>query len=332
MAVGYGSMRTVRAEAQARGPNVTADLRLENNRITGTVTNHSDRTLVAPALVFGASAVALQDLAPGATADVSLNLVGNPLNQGSLSDRVVGQVEWDFNGGAMNEAEQRKLIRRSILDQLTFDPASGWQASLASDSPVVLAWGEDPVVQLEIEDVRLQRLANVLYHVPVPMQVAGEVTFRNDLLRSSIVEGDANFFNKDPWTISLGIGSIEMAYRPIQFDGTFAARRVVLALTFGGETALPAGEPTALEEAVRCEPGSDGCAQPVDGLPDIEVLDVRTGAWVQFEHMTQGRAYELSDAGRWVDPSSGEIRIRFVNEHQDGIGFQLPIAISGVVR
>ncbi len=332
MAVGYGSMRTVRAEAQARGPNVTADLRLENNRITGTVTNHSDRTLVAPALVFGASAVALKDLAPGATADVSLNLVANPLNQGSLSDRVVGQVEWNFNGGAMNEAEQRKLIRRSVLDQLTFDPASGWQASLASDSPVVLAWGQDPVVPFEIEDVRLQRLANVLYHVPVPMRVAGEVTFRNDLMRSSIVEGDANFFSKDPWTISLGIGTLEMAYRPIQFDGTFVPQRVVLALTFGGDTALPAGDPKALEEAVRCEPGSEGCARPVDGLPDIEVLDVPTGAWVQFEHMTQGRAYELPDAGRWVDPSSGEIRIRFVNEYQDGIGFQLPIAISGVVR
>ena len=40
-------------------------------------------------------------------------------------------------------------------------------------------------------------------------------------------------------------------------------------------------------------------------MPDIEVLDVRTGQWVQFAHMAGGQAYELENAARWVNPASG---------------------------
>ena len=332
LSVGYGSLRTVRAEAQTAGPNVSVDLRLENSKIVGTITNGSDRTLVGPALVFGASSTNLKDLAPGATVDVTLTLTANPLNQAPLSDRVVGQIAWDFNGSASNDTEQRKIVRRSILDQLTFDPMTGFQSSFASDSPVLLAWGTDPVVPMEIEGVQVRRVANILYQVPVPLTLGGEVTFRNDLLRTSTVEVDANFFSRDPWTISLGTGSARLAFRPLPFDGTFTPRQVVVAMTLGGDLTIPSGNPRALEEAVRCDPADDACILPQDGLPDIEVLDIRTGSWVQFAHLQQGTAYELPDASRWVDPASGEAQVRFVNERQDGIGFQFPIAISGVIR
>jgi hypothetical protein len=58
--VGFGSLRMLRAEASATGPEVTADLRLEGGRIKGTVTNHSSRTLVAQAVVLGSSADTLR--------------------------------------------------------------------------------------------------------------------------------------------------------------------------------------------------------------------------------------------------------------------------------
>jgi hypothetical protein len=282
--------------------------------------------------VFGASSTNLKDLAPGATAEVSLTLTNNPLNQASLSDRVVGQIEWDFNGAISNEAEQRKLVRRSILDQLTYDPMTGFQSSFASDSPVLLAWGDDPVVPMEIEGVRVRRVANILYQVPVALTVGGEVTFRSDLLRTSVVEVNANFFSKDPWTISFGTGNVRLAFRPLPFDGTFTPKQVVVAMTFGGDIAIPSGNPKALVEKARCDPADEDCVAAQDGLPDIEVLDIRTGEWVQFAHMQQGTAYELVDVGRWVDPASGEVQVRFVNERQEGIGFQFPISISGVIR
>jgi len=332
LGVGFGSLRTVRAEAQTMGPEVTADLRLDNNRVVGTVSNASTRTLVGSALVFGASSVMLGDLAPGTTKDVSLALAVNALNQGSLSDRVVGQISFNGFGGAQSDSEQRKIVRRSVIDQLTFDPFTGFQNALASDTPVLLAWGTDPVVPFEIDGQHVRRVADILYEVPLPMSVRGKVAFRNDLLRSSVVEMNANFFQKDPWTIGFGPGDVRIAYRPMPFDGTFVPDQVLMALTFGGDTTMPGGDPADAVETVRCDPSEDGCAVPADGLPDIEVLDVRTGTWVQFEHLVQGRAYQLPDPARWVEPSSGEVQVRFVNERQDGIGFQFPIVISGTVR
>ena len=330
LSVGFGSLRTVRAEASATGPVVDGDLRLEDGRIVGTITNRSSRTLLAPAIVLGSSAVQLKDLAAGETADVNMAVTDNLANQTSLSDKVVGQLNW--NGMSMSEEDQRKVVRRSVIDQLSIDPMTGAQFSLAGDSAMFLAWGSDPVVPMEIVGEHVRREANILYQVPLPLAVKGAAVFRNDLIRSSVVEVNASFFSKDPFTISFGTGDVRVAYRPIPFEGTFDATSVVVAMGFGGDLSMPAGKPVALKEAVRCDPAAPGCTVASDGLPEIEVLDVRTGSWIQFEHLRQGVAYELPDAGRWVDPASGELQVKFVNQRQDAIGFQFAVVLSGTVR
>ncbi len=328
--VGYGSMRTVRADASATAPAVSAALRLENGRIKGSITNASSLTLTSPAIVLGGSALKLPDIAPGATTDIDLPLSTNLVNQTNLSDRVVGSMP--FDGGALDEATQRLFVRRSVIDQLSFDPVTGFSGSLPNDSVTLLAWGTDPVVPAEIEGARVRRMATVLYEIPLPLVIRGRTTFRDDLLRASPIEVNATWFNKDPWTISLGIGNVTMAYRPIAFDGTLSPELLVVAMTFGGDVTMPVGDPVTLEETTRCDPSTAGCTAPQDGLPDLEVLDVRTGTWVQFAHLNAGRTYELSDAARWVDPTSGEVQVKFVNERQDGIGFQFPMALTGTVR
>ena len=45
LAVGFGAIRTIRAEASATGPEVAADLRLVDGRLQGTVTNRSAKAL-----------------------------------------------------------------------------------------------------------------------------------------------------------------------------------------------------------------------------------------------------------------------------------------------
>jgi hypothetical protein len=142
----------------------------------------------------------------------------------------------------------------------------------------------------------------------------------------------ANFFTKDPWSLNLGPGTARLSYRPIPFEGTFTPSKIVVGLTFGGEVTVPAGTAKPLAEKVRCEPGTTGCVVPQDGLPDIEVLDVRTGTWVEFAHMAQNTPYELANPTRWVDPASGELQVRFVNEGQSQISFQFPVRLEGNVR
>jgi hypothetical protein len=328
--VGFGSLRTLRAEGSAVGPVVEASLRLGDGRITGTVTNKSETTLQSPALVLGSAAAKLQDIPPGGSVDVDFAVATNPNFGFPLSEKVVGPMSFDNSN--LNEDEQRRLVRRSIVDQLSYDPVSGAQFSLPGDSIQLLAWGTDAVVPASIEGQQVQQVANVLYQVPLPYTVGGTTTFTNDLLRTSVVDTDATYFSRDPWSIQLGTGSARMAWRPLPFDGSFTPDKVVVALSQGGETMMPGGKPVIAEVATRCDPAEAGCVQPLDGLPDIEVLDVRTGEWVQFEHLTAGRQYELPEPARWVDPTSGELQVRFVNERQDPVYFQLPVSITGTVR
>jgi hypothetical protein len=329
--VGFGSLRTIRAEGSATGPIVDASLRLEGRQITGTVTNRSQRVLESPALVLGGSAVKLEDIPPGATVEVKFTVsLATNVNGISLSERVVGPMS--FDGSSLNETEQRNLVRRSIIDQLSYDPMTGAQWSLPGDSIQLLAWGTEAVLPAEIEGQQVREVANVLYQVPLPFSIGGATTFAGDLLRSSVVEADANFFSRDPWSIQLGTGDARIAWRPLPFDGTFAASKVVVAVTNNGETTMPGGNPVTATEQARCDPAAEGCVLPQDALPDIEVLDVATGAWVQFAHLAGSRPYELTDAARWVDPASGEIQVRFVNERPDPLYFQFNIMVTGDVR
>ena len=237
-----------------------------------------------------------------------------------------------FDGSTLDESQQRRLVRRTVIDQISYDPMSGSQVSLPGDAVTFLAWGNDAVLPAEIEGQEVRQVANVLYQVPLPFTITGSTTFRNDLLRSSVVDADANFFSRDPCSIQLGTGSAQLAWRPLPFEGSLTPESVVVAITFGGETTMPGGKPEPLEETTRCDPAAPDCVLPQDGLPDIEVFDLRTGTWVQFEHLNAGRPYELADASRWADPASGEVQIRFVNERPDPTYFQFQVVITGTVR
>jgi hypothetical protein len=100
-----------------------------------------------------------------------------------------------------------------VIDQLSFDPTSGFSGVLPGDQPTLLAWGEQPVIAAESRARRSGASRTCCtwsrcVHDPRPDDVRG------DLVRSSAVDVNANFFSKDPWTISFGIGDVRMVYRP----------------------------------------------------------------------------------------------------------------------
>jgi hypothetical protein len=330
LAVGFGSIRTIRADASATAPNVTADLRVVDGRLKGTVTNHSDQVLEAAALVVGSSAAPLKSLAPGATVQVDLPVAATTLNWNSLSDRILGVSNWD--GSPLDETGQRTMVRRSVIDQISVDPMTGSPNAIGSDGATLLAWGTGDVVPMELEGQKVRHMANILYRISFPYSITGKAVFANDLVRASVLEVTSNFFSTDPSAISLGAGTARMSFTPVSFDGVLKPSKVVVGMTMGGDMSIPVGNPMALAETTRCEAGAEGCVLPQDGLPDVDVLDVKTGQWIQFKHMAQGTAYELKDATRWVDPASGAVQVRFVNQRTDQVYFQFPIRIEGTIE
>ena len=228
--IGFGSLRTIRAETSVAVPLIQADLRLEDGRLRGTVTNASAQRLERPAVVLGQTVALLNDLEPGAVATVDMVAAFNPFGQ-SLSDRVVGQQF--FSDANVTPEIARSAVRRSMIDQLTYDPMMGSTNILSADGPVVLAWGSDVLVPVEVEGQTPRRIGNVLYYVPAGLAIKGATTFHADLLRSTVVASDAQMFTKDPMSMSFGRGSATVAYRPIGFAGRMTPTKLTIGMNFG---------------------------------------------------------------------------------------------------
>ena len=334
LAVGFGSLRTIRAESAVTVPLVQADLRLKEGRLQGTVTNESDETLLAPAVVLGGTVAKLADLAPGASATVDVAL--QPVQMGQqLSDKIVGPI---FFGDPRQQGEgsARQYARHTIIDQLTFDPNWGFTGQLPADGAVVLAWSDKELLPVEIEGLTARRTGNVLWFLPTSIQVSGKTTFRHDLLRNTVVSSDAAFFSKDPTTISFGRGTAELSYRPIGFEGTIAASELTLGMNFG-DFGLPV-EPKPIAPLDTIPPAcadveTDVCVRPaVDGMPEVDLYDLEASTWRRLPHMDGSTRYSVVAPARFVDTATGSVLIRFVNDNEDNVGFSFDIAITGDVR
>jgi hypothetical protein len=332
LSVGFGSLRTIRGETQVAVPLIETDFRLEDGRLRGTIKNASAQTLERPAVVLGQTVAVLDDLEPGAEATIDVAVQSGQFAQ-SLSDKVAGQ--FFGNEGTMTPELARTYVRHYMVDQLTFDPNMGTTNLLSADGPVVLAWDTSEVLAVEIAGQQPKHLGNVLYYLPAPLAIHGRTTFRSDLLRSTVIEADAVVFNKDATTIGFGRGSITMAYRPIAFEGRITATQLAIGLNSGekGLTVEPVPVKPLASIPPTCEPsGTDDCVPEVtDGLAEVELFDIDTGAWTRLPHFQAGAQYAIDSPARYVDPTSGTVLVRFVNEVGDS-GFSVDVSITGDVE
>lgn len=346
LAVAIGGFRVLRAESRVEAPALDIDLRLEEGKIVGSVRNDSATTIEDAAVILGATVVRIGDIPAGERLAIGpAALDATPCCQ-QLSDRLVGQVFTDFGGPT--EDSQRRAVRHAMVDQLTWDPNFGPSWALPTDGAVVVGWGSDQVLPVEIEGHVSRRTSNVLHYVPVSIDIGGPTHFGSDLIRSSVVSADTLQFSKEPWSIGFGRGTLTVAFRPIAFEGSLAVRQLILG-PFGPD--IPQGAPT--EKVATVGPARDqeteGCDQPpcaepsadppaeavppvnLDGLPEIELFDVTTGTWMAFPHLAP-RPYEIEDGARYVDPATGQVLVRFRNDVSDGVYFSFSLELEGDIR
>jgi len=340
LSVGTSSLRVVRAELPVEAPRMRVSLMLENNTLKGTFENASDEKLESVAVVLGSAVAALGDIEAHAKANISLPIRDNPFGN-PIAAQIVGQP---FD--QTSESGARQAIRYGMINQLTFEPSGrfGGGGTLSGDQAVILAFDGRSLVDVELGGQEPRRTANVLYYVPVGISIRGQITFSSELLRPTVVDSDGQFFNMERSFLSLGTGSATVAYRPIPFEGTFTASQIRLSLTNGGGgPVLPNDNdieplpsiPVACTDAANTTP--KGCTAPRnDFLPEVEVFD-RTGegAWVRLPRLTADEPSTLVDPGRYVDPATGQLLVRFVNETLEtgaSIQFGLQVALAGDVR
>jgi hypothetical protein len=339
LAIGFGTLRSLRAETQAAVPRIQADLRYEGNTVRGTIVNASDIGLDRPALVIGSNVQAWPTLAPGGSVAVELTVVTPPFGR-QLSDAVVGPMIFS---NVVSDADgstgriQTNSIRRVLVDHLTNDPGFGITGRLPADSPVLLGFTDHPVVGIEVSGQQPPTTATTLYHVPLPMRATGRVSYGNDMMRSSIVALDSMAFNRDPANFSIGTGSMTVAYRPLGLDSALAADRLTVTLSQGGELGPVPNDPPVVAPTGPAEP-IEPCLTvpceglPDDGLPEVEILDRTTGTWMALPHLDGGRVHAVADPSRYVDAEGGSVWMRFQNARPDMIYFAVGVGIEGAVR
>lgn len=334
MSVGTNSLRVVRAELPVEGPQMKASLTLENSILTGTLQNASGKLLENVAIVLGSSSVVLGDVRQGETKTVRLPVRDNPFGA-SLADQIIGA-----SFSTDNEEGVRRATRYSMVQQLTYDPSGMFGSTLPADHAVIIAFGRDDVLDLQIGDIVPRRNGNVLYYVPVDINVEGQVAFSSDLVRSSVIDNDAQFFQQDRLFLNMGAGTATMSYRPIPFVGTFTVSQVRLSLGTGGNGVPATGdEITPLDEVPEtCTDITNklpaGCTpRREDFLPEVDVFDLVTGDWARLPQMKDSRGYTLTDPERYVDAATGQLLVRFVNDAPDSqVGFGFQVALVGVVE
>jgi hypothetical protein len=313
-----------------------ATLNLVDGVLVGTFENASDQALESVAIVLGGSVATLGDVAAHETKNVRLPIQANPFGS-SLADQIIGPP---FN--QTTEADIRRSTRYNMVNQLTYDPMGSFSTSLAADQAVILAFGRDTLLDLKVGNEQPRKNGNVLYYVPVGIGLHGKVTFQGDLLRPNVVDSNAQFFSKDRTFLSMGIGTATIAYAPLPFEGAFSVTDVRLQLGGGGNpipgaTGKPI-EPLA-EIPVPCTDSKntipDGCQAPRDDLmPEVEVFDRSgAGAWVRLPRLDSEATYTLTDPTRYVDPVTGQLLVRFVNDNLEmSVGFGFQVAIAGTVK
>ena len=352
LAVGYGTLRAVRAEAPVLAPRIEADLRLEGDRVLGTIRNASALPLAKPAVVLGSAVVVLPDLAPGASATVDLRAEPDAFGR-ALSERIFGQQQFTPDGRLAGDFLQDQ-VRRQLIDALTYDPFFGSSGTLPSDGPVLLAWGRPGLFAVTVAGQEPRTAGETLYYLPLGLAASGSVTFAPDLMRSSLVEVKAQFFNKDPFNLTIGGGSVTLAYRPIPVAGRLVPTRLALGVNMGVtgpiagagsnpgggiEPAPPASEPVATpapsgasatgapDEPVKPPPGVGDAS-----LPRLELFDRDAGAWREVQGLASGKVLEIRGPGRFVDPASGTILVRLSNDRQDALNLQLTVQLEGTME
>jgi hypothetical protein len=347
LAVGYGTLRAVRAEAPVAAPRIEADLRLDGDRVRGTIRNASAQPLSKPAVVLGTAVVVLPDMAPGASTTVDLRAQPDAFGR-ALSERIFGQQQFTSDGRPTGDF-LRDQVRRQLVDALTYDPFFGSNGTLPADSPVLLAWGKPGLFAVTVGGKEPRTAGETLYYLPLGLAASGPVTFTPDLMRSSLVEVTAQFFNKDPFNLTIGGGSVTLAYRPIPVAGRLAPTRLAIGVNTGVtgplkggavpdhevEPAPPATEPAATP-APSGSPVTDAPAQPpkpilppeATGLPRFELFDREAGAWREVT-LANGKTVDVRGPARFVDPASGTILVRISNDRQDAVGLQLALQLEG---
>jgi hypothetical protein len=338
--VGFGTLRGFRAQAAVPAPRIDSDLRLVGERLEGTIVNASGQTLSGVGVVYGNAVSNVADMAPGESRAVSLEVSANAAGFPLWERLVPSDAGFDTNT-ARTLASRRALLQH-LEGGWSSDLFGGFRNSVAQSTvfrngPVILCWQSGSTLDVSV-GTDTEQVGERLYLIGARAVASGPAVFAGGTIQQRIIEEDNIEHFEEGGLIYLGRGTLVADFWPLTFDGAFdvsaltvgLANRPIAPSTTGDPlTPLPPDQQPDPSQPLTVDADLPG---PLPGLPALQLYD-RTGAtWVEFEPLTSGRTYVVSDPGRYVD-GVGTLRARFVVRDFDEFAeFSFGVRLEGTIE
>jgi len=312
LTVNQWSMQTFMVEeVQSDWGRVVGDLRLDGDKLVGTVRNETGHTLQDAVLVLGGYFTRLGDMAPQAEAGVTLRLSG--LNRMEarppLSFRLFKEeLAHPGPAGPSREAMLKQRILDAVFQEGRFGPM--WSSrifvgrGLGRPLPMLLAWLDEAPPQVRVAGrAPAQQTTALLYtHLSYRLPASGEIALPPGLIPGMLVETPREGGPCGPEGTSVYLGRGQAVF----------------------EFQLPEDAQDMQVDTLRLTLGSyEGWGQP----PEVALYDWHEKAWTVLGDPIMG-INVIADAAPLVS-DDGLVRVRLSSDGARGDCLYVELGLEG---
>lgn len=287
---------------------IETDLRLEDNRLVGTVTSHSNYELKDVMLVLGNLSARLGDLAAGGIAEVNMDMESSTLPNfgGSISYTIFEKELSGENGPAPREVEVRRAIVENIFERNPPYISTGNITNRAGlyQTPVLIGWMDQAPPDVSVTGATPAQQTTALVVMPAEYRLPEEglISIPTGLVPGTLVD------NPDEGG-SCGSTGVTGVYI-VHGDALF-------------EFYLPQALQTMQVDSLKLNLYSDGGA----GVsPTVAFYDFKDNRWLLLKGANQGINMVPND-DRLIGPG-GLIRVRLSAENAQSC-FYISLGLEG---
>jgi hypothetical protein len=280
MWVNQWAMQSFQAETHLPGVGrrLTSDLVIDADGVRGTVRNDLDDALEDVLLLMGHRFAPLGDVAAGETLVVDRAFAAN--TSGAPFPWALFQ---DEEGMGVDRSSRASRLRQSILGAFFH---TNWGPAQVPASPMLLAWSDEPILDVTISQRRASHQATtlVVQYLPLPVK-EGRVSLPPGMVGANLLTSEGEAGTCGPTgQVYLADGEVTLAYQlPSNLRGIRTTRLTLQAGTEGGAW----GE-----------------------SPAVALYDWTQGAWAALDPMSPDETVEIPDPDRFVDAAGGVIHLR----------------------
>jgi hypothetical protein len=295
-------------ESITAAPQLTAQLKLVNGKLTGTIENHSNLAFTDAVLIVGDNFQTFGELKPGATTTISLDVKATNQFGQPVYTRIYGNA---FNGpqpSQPTDTQREDYAKTQILSLL---PTGGnFKGISLSSTPLLVAWTHQSFQDVTVNGNHPRSTAETAVALSLPLDQIGTGSLPAGMVSGRIVDvvGDTQG-QGPPGMLLLASGSVTYEFSPSLAAGRHLTSATLNAFNPYGGKVMPA-------------PGGGNTTATTQS----EVWDWSRSAWSEVAYQDNG-ATNLPDSA--VNPASGLVRLRITTTSGFVAG---GISLSGTVQ